>query len=317
MDRTAFLFPGQGAQRVGMGLDLMRRWPGLTESYYRRADELLGFELSRLCWEGPAAQLRQMPVTQPAVVLTSVVALEVLRAHGVVPDLAAGHSLGEFSALVCAGVLDWTDALRLVRLRGELMMAANARVPGKMAAVVGLDLATVEELCLKAAAVSGEIVEVANHNDFTQVVVSGQTAAVGALTELVGQAGADRVVVLQIGGAAHCTLLGGVEDEFAAALADVEFRDPVIPVVSSFTAAPVRDGAEARTCLLRQFTGRVDWTGTAQRLAAEGAGNLVEVGPGKVLGGLCRRITPGVVTHRTDDEHQLTRTLAALADRAR
>ncbi|GAA1887211.1 ACP S-malonyltransferase [Streptantibioticus ferralitis] len=300
-----------------MGLDLIRRWPKLTQAYYHRADELLGFELSRLCWQGPAQELRQMPVTQPAVVLTSVVALEVLRAHGIVPDLAAGHSLGEFSALVCADVLDWTDALRLVRLRGELMMSANERVPGKMAAVVGLDLATVEEMCAKAAAASGEVVEVANHNDFTQVVISGQTAGVDALAELVWQAGADRVVVLEIGGAAHCTLLGGIEDEFAAALEEVEFRDPVIPVVSSFSAAPVTDGAEARACLRRQLTGRVNWTGTALRLAAEGAGRLVEVGPGKVLGGLCRRITPGVATHRTDNEEQLDLTLASLADRGR
>ncbi|MDF3293370.1 ACP S-malonyltransferase [Streptomyces silvisoli] len=315
MDQIAFLFPGQGSQRVGMGLDLMRRWPKLTEAYYRRADELLGFELSRLCWQGPAQELRQMPVTQPAVVLTSVVALEVLRAHGLMPDIAAGHSLGEFSALVCAGVLDWTDALRLVRLRGELMMSANERVPGKMAAVVGLDLATVEEMCAKAAAASGEVVEVANHNDFTQVVISGQTGGVDALAELVWQAGADRVVMLEIGGAAHCTLLGGIEDEFAAALEEVEFRDPVIPVISSFSAAPVADGADARACLRRQLTGRVNWTGTALRLAAEGAGRLVEVGPGKVLGGLCRRITPGVVAHRTDDAGQLSLTLAALADR--
>jgi [acyl-carrier-protein] S-malonyltransferase len=312
VDRIAFVFPGQGSQRVGMGQDLVRRWPSTAAPYYRHADELLGIPLSRLCREGPAEDLRRMAVTQPAVVLTSVAALAVLREHGVVPDVVAGHSLGEFSAMVCAGVLDWADALRLVRRRGELMAAANERTPGKMAAVVGLDLATVEEMCAKAGAATGEVVEVANHNDFTQVVVSGQNAAVDALIELFAHSGADRVVALKIGGAAHCTLLGGIEDEFAAALAEVPFRDPLIPVVSSVSPDPVETGEQARACLLRQLTGRVDWTRVALRFAALGVGHAVEVGPGRVLGGLLRRITPRVATYRTDDERQLTLTLDAL-----
>ena len=295
-----------------MGEGLVRRWPAVVRSYYRHADELLGIPLSRLCWEGPAEDLRRMAVTQPAVVLTSMAALAVLREHGMVPDVVAGHSLGEFSAMVCADVLDWADALRLVRLRGELMAAANERTPGKMAAVVGLDLATVEEMCAKAGAATGEVVEVANHNDFTQVVISGQTAAVDTLIELFADSGADRVVALKIGGAAHCTLLGGIEDEFAAALAEVPFRDPLIPVVSSVTAAPVEPGEQARACWLRQLTGRVDWTRVGLRFAALGVGHAVEVGPGKVLGGLLQRITPGVATYRTDDERQLTLTLDAL-----
>ncbi|WP_327296777.1 MULTISPECIES: ACP S-malonyltransferase [unclassified Streptomyces] len=305
MDKTAFVFPGQGAQRVGMGLDLLKRWPKLADTHYRPADELLGFGLSQLCWTGPAEALRHMTVTQPAMVLTSLAALSVLEERGVVPDFVSGHSLGEFTAMVCAGVLRRADALRLVTLRGKLMASVTEKVPGKMAAVVGLDLAAVESLCAKAAAESGQVVEVANHNDFTQVVISGQTAAVDILLGLVAAAGADRVVVLEIGGAAHCTLLGSVEDEFAAALAEVEFRDPVIPVISSVTAGPVADGDEARACLLRQLTGRVNWTDTVRYLTSAGVRQFVEVGPGKALGGLCRRISPGVETYRTGDAAHL------------
>ncbi|MEU5373891.1 ACP S-malonyltransferase [Streptomyces sp. NPDC005951] len=305
MDRTAFVFPGQGAQRVGMGLDLLKRWPNLTDTHYRPADELLGYGLSQLCFTGPADALRHMTVTQPAMVLTSLAALRVLEERGVVPDFVAGHSLGEFTAMVCAGVLDWTDALRLVSVRGELMASVTERVPGKMAAVVGLELAAMEELCAKAAAESGQVVEVANHNDFTQVVISGQTEAVNVLLDLVRGAGANRIVVLEIGGAAHCTLLGIVEQEFAEVLGKVEFRDPVVPVVSSVTAEPVTSGDAARACLLRQLTGRVNWTDTVQYLTAAGVGRFVEVGPGRALGGLCRRISPGVKTYRTGDAAHL------------
>jgi [acyl-carrier-protein] S-malonyltransferase len=305
MGRTAFVFPGQGSQRVGMGIDLISEWPRLKDTYYDRADEILGFPLSELCRQGPAAALRQMAVTQPAVVLTSVAALDVLRAHGVSPDAVAGHSLGEFSALICAGVLEWTDALRLVRLRGELMTSVTEQVPGKMAAVVGLTLAQVVELCGRAAAETGEIVEIANHNDFTQVVISGQIAAVDRLLHLVEEAGADRVVVLEIGGPAHCSLMGGIADAFAAALDEVEFRDPLTPVYSGSGGAQVTSGRLAKEFLVRQLTGQVLWTDVVQHMTADGVDRFVEVGPGKVLGGLCGRIRPGVSVHRTNEVRQL------------
>ncbi|MFF4830197.1 ACP S-malonyltransferase [Streptomyces sp. NPDC001315] len=305
MGRTAFVFPGQGSQRVGMGIDLLSEWPRLKDTYYDRADDILGFPLTELCRQGPAAALREMPVTQPAVVLTSVAALDVLRGHGVTPDAVAGHSLGEFSALICAGVLEWTDALRLVRLRGELMTSVTEQVPGKMAAVVGLTLAQVVELCGRAAAETGEIVEIANHNDFTQVVISGQIAAVDRLLKLVDEAGADRVVVLEIGGPAHCSLMGGIAEEFAAALDEVEFRDPLTPVYSGSGGALVTSGRLAREFLVRQLTGQVLWTDVVQRMTADGVDRFIEVGPGKVLGGLCGRIRPGVSVHRTNEVRQL------------
>ncbi|MFF9011371.1 ACP S-malonyltransferase [Streptomyces sp. NPDC014870] len=301
MPSTAFVFPGQGSQRAGMGLDLVRNWPYLHDRYYERADEILGFALSELCRNGPASALREMPVTQPAVLLTSVAALDVLRTYSVEPDVVAGHSLGEFSALVCAGVLEWTDALRLVRIRGELMDDVSHRVPGKMAAVVGLSLSEVEELCDRAAAQSGEVVEVANHNDLTQVVVSGQSQGIERLLELVRSTRAERVVVLEIAGPAHCSLMQDIEQDFVVAMEQVEFRDPRIPFFSGTTAARVRTAEEARECLRQQLTGRVRWTELVQALGADGVDTFVEVGPGKALGGMCRRILPGVQTFRTND----------------
>ncbi len=288
-----------------MGQHLVRNWPYLHEKYYGPADEILGFPLSDLCWNGPASALREMPVTQPAVLLTSVAALDVLRMYSVEPDVVAGHSLGEFSALVCAGALEWSDALRLVRLRGELMADVSNRIPGKMAAIVGLNLAEVEELCALAAAETSQVVEVANHNDFTQVVVSGQTKGIERLLDLVHATRAERVVVLEISGPAHCSLMQGIEAEFTAAMEDVRFNDPKIPFYSGTTAAPVRSAAEARDCLRRQLTGRVNWTELVQSVAAEGVHHFIEVGPGKVLGGMCRRIVPGALTYRTNDAEQL------------
>ncbi|MEU6083888.1 ACP S-malonyltransferase [Streptomyces sp. NPDC047108] len=312
MGRVAFVFPGQGSQRVGMGADLTKHWPYLIDTYYGPADEILGFPLSRQCWEGPAEALRDMRITQPAVLLTSVVTLDLLRGQGVVPDAVAGHSLGEFGALVCAGVLEWRDALRLVRVRGELMTSVTEQVPGKMAAVVGLTLDQVEELCGRAAADTGEVVEIANHNDVTQVVISGRIGAVDRLVDLVRDAGADRVVVLEIGGPAHCSLMGGIEEEFAAALDDVEFRDPAVPMYSGSGGEPVTSAARAREFLRRQLTGRVLWTDTVRRMAADGVDRFVEVGPGKVLSRLCGRLAPGATTYRTNDAHQVKLTVGAV-----
>lgn len=313
MDRIGFVFPGQGSQKVGMGLDLAGEHPELVGDYYRTADEILGLPLSRLCWEGPAEALRDTSITQPAIFLTSLCTWQTLRPRGLAPDVVAGHSLGEYTALVVAGVLDWTDALRLVRLRGQLMAGVNDRVPGAMAAVLGLPIEDVEKICARAAHGTGQIVEIANDNEPTQVVVSGQADAVRWVMGAAKDAGARRAVALEVGAPFHCSLMSEIEDEFAAALETVEFHDPVVETVSSVTAAPVTSAAEARQALRRQLTGPVRWTDTVRRMSAAGVGRFVEMGPGKVLGGLCRRIVPGVQVHATFDARQCAATLDALA----
>jgi [acyl-carrier-protein] S-malonyltransferase len=312
MTSTAFVFPGQGSQRVGMGADFVRRRPDLVDTYYRAADDLLGFPLSRLCHEGPAEALRDTAVTQPAVFLTSIVVLDVLRAHDVEPDVVAGHSLGEYAAAVCAGVLSWQDALRLVRLRGRLMAGVNERVPGAMAAVVGLDLPTVRDLCARAAAETGQVVEVANDNEPAQTVVSGQAAAVQAVAEAARRAGARRVVPLGVGAPFHCSLMRDIEAEFAEALAAVHFRDPSVPLVSSVTATALTSAEEIVSALRRQLTAPVRWTGTVRTLAGRGVRRYVEVGPGRVLGGLCRRTEPTARTFTTGTVGELAATVDAL-----
>lgn len=313
MDRIGFVFPGQGSQRAGMGLDLVAERPDLVESYYRPAEEILGLPLSRLCWQGPAEALQDTSITQPAVFLTSLCTLEVLRGRGLAPDIVAGHSLGEYTALVSAGVLDWTDALRLVRLRGQLMAGVNARVPGAMAAIVGLRFADVEAICAQAAAGTGQAVEIANDNEPTQLVVSGQVDAVEAAAAAATAAGARRVVRLAVGAPFHSSLMSEIEQEFAAALAEVAFRAPTGELISSVTADRVVGAEEAKRVLRRQLTATVRWTDTVTRMATAGVGRFVEVGPGTVLSGLCRRIVPAAEVHATHDARQRALLLDALA----
>jgi [acyl-carrier-protein] S-malonyltransferase len=314
MDEVGFCFPGQGSQRVGMGRDLATVHPWLVDTYYEPAGEILGLPLARLCWEGPSEALRDTSITQPAVFLTSLCTAAVLRDKGVTPGLVAGHSLGEYTALVTAGVLDWTDALRLVRLRGQLMAEVNRRVPGAMVAVLGLPLANVERMCAEATAVTSQVAEIANDNAPGQVVVSGQLAAVGHVMKAAREAGARHLVELDVGAPFHCSLMRAIEDQFAAALARVTFHDPACPVISSVTGKRLVSGEEVRRVLTRQLTGRVRWTAAVTQMEADGVRHFIEVGPGKVLGGLCRRIVPDAAAHVTYDMRQLTATLATLAE---
>ncbi|MFF4324372.1 ACP S-malonyltransferase [Streptomyces sp. NPDC001568] len=311
MIRTAFVFPGQGSECVGMGRDLLALRPDLAGSYFRAADDLLGIPLARLCLEGSARDLEDPAVAQPAVFLTSLAALEVLRGEGVVPDAVAGHSLGEYAALVAAGVLEWTEALWLVRLRGELVATVGDRVGSATVAVIGLRRTDVTRMCAEARAAVGGVVEVAGENEPRQTVVSGQAEAVGHVTAAARVAGA-RTRVLRTGGPFHSSLLREAEAEFTQTLIATDFRAPRVPLVSGVTGQWVTSAAEAVVALRTQLTSPVRWTGAVESLAASGADRFVEVGPGQVLGALVRKILPDARVHATNTADRLERTVAAL-----
>ena len=312
MARIAFVFPGQGSQKVGMGKDLLDRHPRLREEYFARADEVLGFGLTRLCFEGPDSELVETQNTQPAIFVVSMAVLSVLRENGVTPLAAAGHSLGEYGALVCAGVLGFEDALRLVRCRGELMAAVNRRTPGAMAAVLGLSPEQVGKVCEAAQSEGLGVAEPANYNTPQQTVISGEAAAVERAMALASEAGAEKVVRLQVGAPFHCSLMNPLGEEFAAELERYAFKDPQVPVVANVNGDYVRTAADVKDALRRQVAGAVRWTDTVTRLASDGCDTLVEVGPGRTLVGLGRQIRPELAAHSTGDSKRLAALLTLL-----
>lgn len=316
MTATAFVFPGPCAQHVGMGRAVLAERPDLAQTYCRTADQHLGIPLSRLCLDGPARDLDDPAVTQPATLLTSLITLELLRGKGVEPDVVAGHSLGEYTALVAAGVLHWTDALWLVRLCGELVASVGDRVRGGAAAVLGLPRAEVERLCAATAAATGRTVEVGGDHGPDHTVVSGEAEAVAHLKDAALAAGATRVAGLNTGGPLHSSLLRPIEAEFTEALTAIEFRDPRIPLVSSITGTRLTTAAEVVGALREQLTQQVRWSAAVRLLADTGTERFVETGPGLVLGGLIRRILPGAGVHATGDARQLALTTDALTPAA-
>jgi [acyl-carrier-protein] S-malonyltransferase len=288
--RTAFLFPGQGSQKVGMGRALCEQFPELRVRLFERADELLGFPLTRLCFEGPEDELTRTENAQPALLLVSIAALEALRSRGIEADAAAGHSLGEYSALVAAGALSFEDALRTVRRRGELMAGIGAAVAGGMAAVMGLPPEAVEAVCREAA--DAGIVQVANFNSPEQSVISGERAAVERATTLAKERGAGRVIPLHVSAPFHSRLMAPLREEMAAVLGRIEIHPPRLPIVANVTAEFVRTPEAIREALADQVAGAVRWTDSIRHLAADGVDRFIEVGPGKVLTGLVRRTLP-------------------------
>ncbi len=283
----AFVFPGQGSQFAGMGKELASDRPE-ARAVFDEADEVLGFPLSRLCFEGPEDQLVLTENTQPALLAVSTAVYRVLEAEGVLPDVVAGHSLGEYSALVAAGSLTLADALRLVRERGRCMQEAVPVGVGAMAAVIGLDLSAVEKVCAEAA--QGQVVSPANQNAPEQVAIAGHAEAVARASELATERGAKRVIPLPVSAPFHSRLMKPAEDRMRPLLGQVEFRDLRVPMVNNFDARRITRGDDAREGLVRQIASMVRWTESIQCMADYGAEEYVEVGPGRVLIGLIRRI---------------------------
>ena len=287
--RIGLLFPGQGSQFVGMGRDLVEAFPEARDTF-AEADEALGFSLSKICWEGPESELTLTSNAQPAIFVHSAAVWRVLQANAPSATLAAGHSLGEFSAYHAAGSLSFLDGLRTVRRRGELMNESGADRAGAMAAVLGLDDSVVEDVCAAASSRGEGTVVPANFNSPGQVVISGDVAAIHVAELLMKEAGARRVLPLKVSGAFHSPLMAVAEEGLAEQLDSVEVTAPRVPVVSNVTAHPVDDAATARQLLVAQLTSPVRWTSSVQTMRSAGIANFLEIGPGHVLTVLLRRI---------------------------
>lgn len=313
VDNLFTMFPGQGSQRAGMAGHLLREHPRTAGRVLAQAEEATGLALTELCTTAPEADLAPTEIAQPAIVATSLAVYEVLRQEGgLQPGAVAGHSLGEYTALIAAGVLDADDALRLVRRRGELMAGVSREVSGAMTAIMGLAPERIEELCAAAAPLG--VVEVANYNEAGQTVISGQSAAVTEVGRLALEAGAERAVPLKVSAPFHCSLMSAIEDEFAAELERTAFSAPRLPVFSSVTARRVRDGADARDLLRRQLAGPVRWADVLDGAAAHGFDGYLEVGPGRVLSGFANRTVPGATVRSTNDERRISTLLRDLAE---
>src|SRR5881398_3471101 len=285
--KIAFLFPGQGSQVVGMGKAFHDASPA-ARAVFEEANAALGFDLRRVMFEGPGSELALTVNTQPAVLIASVAAAAACAERGLRPALAAGHSLGEYSALVVAGALRLADAVRVVRKRGELMQEAVPVGTGAMAAIMGVGLDVVEEVCADAA--KGDVVDIANVNSEQQIVVAGHRAAVERAVALVRDRGGRKSVLLPVSAPFHCALMAPAAERLAAELAGVSVSDPAIPVVRNVDGGVTRTAADVVPLLLRQVASPVRWTDCVRRLAAEGAMAFDEVGPGRVLTGLVKRI---------------------------
>jgi [acyl-carrier-protein] S-malonyltransferase len=295
MSMAAFLFPGQGSQFAGMGKSLADAYPEAAR-IFEQADDALGFSISRLCFEGPEDQLKLTRNQQPALVTVSVAAFAVLKSKGVSPDYVAGHSLGEYSALVAAGSLDFADAVRLVHKRGRYMQEAVAPGAGAMAALMRLPEGKLDAILAQAA--QGEIVTPANLNSPDQIVIAGNTAAVERAVELAKAAGARRAVMLQVSAPFHCPLMKPAQERLKADLDAVEFRDLSVPLINNWQAREVRSGAEAREGLYQQVPNPVRWAEAIRVMAAAGVTRFLEVGAGGVLTGLLRNIDPSLTGSR-------------------
>jgi [acyl-carrier-protein] S-malonyltransferase len=298
MSNTAFVFPGQGSQFSGMGKSLADAHPEAAQVFVQ-ADAALGFSISKLCFQGPDDQLKLTENTQPALLTVSIAANAVLRSRGMTPDFVAGHSLGEYSALVAAGALDFGDALRLVRRRGQYMQAAVPAGVGAMAALLKLPDGELDRILAEASNTeTGELVTAANFNTPDQVVIAGHANAVNRAVELAKAAGARRAILLQVSAPFHCPLMQPAQQSLKPDLDAARFHDPEVPLINNWQARAIRTAAEAREGLYHQIPSPVRWTETVRLLASSGVKRFIEVGAGGVLTGLIRSIDPDATAYK-------------------
>ncbi|MVO99195.1 ACP S-malonyltransferase [Paenibacillus lutrae] len=292
MSKIAFVFPGQGAQAVGMGKDAYSAHAG-AKYIFDEADKALGYSLSSLIFDGPEEELKMTYHTQPALLTTSMAYLEVLREKGIQPDYTAGHSLGEYSALVASGVLSFEEAVRVVRARGEFMEQAVPNGRGAMAAVLGADRAALDELCRRISS-EGSVVELANVNCPGQIVVSGTREGVQSVIERAKEAGAKRAIALDVSGPFHSSLMKTASEQLAHVLSDISLAEAAVPVVANVTARPVSAPDEIRELLVRQVYSPVLWEDTVVWLIEQGTDTFYEIGSGSVLAGLIKKVDRSV-----------------------
>ncbi len=309
--KHAFLFPGQASQYPGMGKELAESHEA-ARAVFEAADQALGFPLSELCFQGPAEALQLTENTQPAMLTCSVAFFRVLESSGVLPDYVAGHSLGEYSAVVAAGALAFEDAVRIVRKRGQYMQEAVPVGEGAMAAILGLRLEAVEEICRDAA--DGQVVSPANVNSPEQIVIAGHADAVRRAVELASRRSAKRAVLLPVSAPFHCALMKPAQERLAQDLAALSFSDLRFPLVNNLGAVEVRTGEQARAGLIGQVSAPVLWDRSMRRLMGMGVDTFVEVGPGRVLCGLMRQVDRKMVALNVEDEKSLAQVVSRLGE---